>query len=399
MSILNQPNLIAQSVVSNGLTTGNKVQNPDNLLNTTDSTALFGATSDVIIGNFPFNIPLDAVIVGISGILKARIDNNSVPAGTIVPVLVDSTSGVNEYFPGAPVDGLSNVLQEYAIGGQYDIWGNVSWTPAKINNLRLQLIANSSSEVAWASMTVFYYIPVVTPVPPPFELPGCEDCDSTIQALPFVLAQPWITTGPGATKPVFRSFSLPDGTPITLEMLGECGGSINATVDPDLRREDGEDFIENFNIDSSLATITNLLNGTVEVDIGDFTQRGLGFSTPYGHDSGNVSEHKAGAVVIITNNGPWNSKLLKKCHIGTLVSAPVEVQDEGDTVVVAMDKLNFIGENVQAEQDPLDERKANVTIVGNPSNVDPTVENTATATNNTRKAAILNNNLARIKCH
>lgn len=386
MSILNQHNQIAQSVVANGLTTGNQVQNPNNLLNTTDSTALFGATSDVIIGNFPFNIPLDAVIVGISGILKARIDNNSIPSGSIIPVLVDSTSGTNAYFPGAAVTGLSDVLQEYEIGGAYDIWGNVSWTPAKINNLRLQLIANSSLEVAWASMTVFYYIPQVTPTPPAFQLPGCEDCDSTIQALPFELAQPWLAN---QDTLVLRSFNLPDGTPITLSMLGECGGTINVTVDPDLRKEDGDNFIENFNIDASIASITNLPNGTVSIDLGNINRRGLGFSTPYGHDSANISEHAAGAVVIITNNGPWNSKLLKKCHIGTLVSAPITVEDEGDTVVVATETFNFIGPNVQAEQDSIDERKANITVISNPTNVEPTEEDTNTGTNNTTPSTTL----------
>ncbi len=379
MSILYQANLIPQAVISNGATTGNTVQNPNNLLNTTDSVALFGATSDVVIGNYPFNLPLDAVIVGISGILKARINNNSIPSGSITPVLVDGSSS----YPGPAITGLSDVLQEYTFGGAYDIWGNVSWTPAKINNLKLQLIGNSALEVAWATMTVYYYIPVITPVPPPFDLPGCEDCDSNIQSLPFELAEPWITTGPGATKPVFRSFNTAAGEPITLAMLGECGGSINLTTDPEKSREDGGNFIENFNIDSSIAVITNLPNGTVQVDIGDITQRGLGFVTPYGHDAGNISEHAAGSVIIITNNGPFNSKLLKKCAIGTLISAPIITEDEGNTVVVSTEIYNFIGDNVQAEQDAINPRKANITVISSPTNVQPTVETVNTGTNNT----------------
>lgn len=388
MSILTQINKVAQAVIVNGLVTGNPVQNPDNLLNTTDSTAIFGATSDVIIGNFPFSIPSNAVIVGISGILRARLNDSSIPPGSVTPVLVDSSSGSNQYFPGAAVVGLSAVLQNYAIGGAYDIWGNVSWTPDKINNLKLQLVGNSALEVAWASMTVFYYIPQTSLIPPPFTLPGCPDCDSTIQALPFQLAQPWLV---GQTKLYVTSFNLPNANndPITLEMIGACGGTINLTVDPDLSPEDGGDFIENFNLDSSLATITPQDGGIFELDIGDIEQRALDFITPYGYNADNQSAHAVGAVVIITNNGPWNGKILKRCHIGTLVGAPLEVQDESDTVAVAVEILNFIGDEVQAEQDPGNPRKANVTVNSNPSNNQPTVENTATGTNDTTPSPTL----------
>lgn len=380
MSILTQTNKIAQAVISNGLVTGNEVQNPDNLLNATDDTALFGATSDVIIGNYPFNLPLDAVIVGIKGIVKARVDSNSIPAGTITPVLVDSSSGSNVYYPGSAITGLSDVLAEYNIGGQYDIWGNITWTPTKINNLKLQLIANSALEVAWATLTVYYYIPQAGITPPPFALPGCEDCDSEIQALPFELAQPWLSN---ETSLVLKSFKLPNGDPITLAMLGECGGTINLTVDPDLRREDGGNFIENFNLLDSIASITNLPNGTVELELGNINQRGLGFSEPYGHDLDNVSDHAVGAVVIITNNGPWNSKLLKRCHIGTIVSAPITVEDEDDTVAVAVDVFNFRGENVQASQDLVDPFKVNVDVVADPTNVDPIPGSTSQGSNGT----------------
>lgn len=372
--ILNQANLIAQSVIANGLTTGNKVQNQNNLLNTTDDTALFGATSDVIIGNFPFNIPLNAIIVGIKGIIKARIDNSSIPAGSITPYLVDG----NLRYGGNPVIGLSNVLQEYAIGGDTDVWGNTAWTPQKINNLQLQLVANSALEVAWASMTVFYYIPIVPPTPtPPGE--GCPDCESEIQALPFKLKRVWRTN---ETKLLVESFNDAGDNPITLDMIGECGGSINLTIDPDKRRSDGGNFIENFNIDSSIATISMTQQG-IEIDIGDIQQRGLGFTTGYGHDVSNISEHGVGAILIITNNGPWASKILKKCHIGVLVSAPITGMDEGVDVVYPMEKINVIGDNAQLEPDAINPRQGNLIINTNPTNVDPTEENTNTGTNGT----------------
>lgn len=385
MDILSQYNQIGQAIISNGLVTGNHVQNPNNLLNTTDSTALFSATSDVIVGNFPFNLPTDAVIVGIKGIINAQIDNNSIPAGSITPVLVDATSGINQYYPGTDVTGISNVLQEYEIGGAYDLWGNADWTYDKINNLQVQLIANSSLEVAWVSMTVFYYIPVTSDVPPPFDLPGCADCDSEIQALPFKLKRVWRSN---ETSLLLESFNLPDGTPITLDMLGECGGTINLTIDPDLRKEDGGNFIENFNIDSNIATIQITAQGT-EIDLGDIEQRGLGFDTPYGYNPANISEHGVGAVVIITNNGPYNSKLLKRCHIGTLVSAPITVQDEGNVVVEGMDILNVRSEVAQISQDPSDPYKANLDIVVDPTNSSAIPGSTSSGTNGTTPSTTL----------
>lgn len=383
--ILSQNNTIAQAVISNGLITGNEVQNPNNLLNTTDSTALFGPTSDVIIGNFPFSLPLDAVIVGIKGVVRAQITNNSVPPGSLTPVLLD---GVTQY-PGTPVTGISAVLADYDIGGEFDVWGNTSWTPTKINNLQVGIIGNSAIEAAWVSMTVYYYIPQTVPVLPPFTLPGCEDCDSEIQALPFELAEPWLTN---QDYLILKKFNLPDEnqTPITMNMIGDCGGTINLTVDPDLSPEDGGNFIENFNLQSGISSITNQPNGTVRLDLGNINLRGLGFVTPYGHDAARISEHAAGAVVIITNNGPWNSKLLKRCHIGTLVSAPQEWQDEGTTVAVSVDKVNVRGDNAQVSQDPIDPQKVNVDFVSSPSNILPEQEDHNEATTGTTPATTLN---------
>lgn len=382
--ILSQNNKIPQSVVSNGFITGNTVQNPNNLLNTTDSTALFSPTSDVILGNFAFNIPLDAVIVGIKGVIRAQITNNSIPAGSLTPIMVD---GIN-YYPGTPVTGISAVLDDYTIGGEYDVWGNVSWTPTKINNLTMGIVSDSSIEGAWASLTVYYYIPQTSLVPPPFGLPGCPDCDSEIQALPFELAEPWLSN---QDKLILKSFNLPDEnlTPITMDMIGDCGGSINLTVDPDLRPEDGGNFIENFNLVSGISSITNLPNGLVQLDLGDITLRGLGFTTPYGHSTARISEHAVGAVVIITNNGPWNSKLLKRCHIGTLVSEPIKTLDEGNTVVYPTVNYNFKGPNVQAEQDSINLNQANITINSNPNTVTPTEEDHNEGTTGTTPSTTL----------
>lgn len=319
---MNQANKIPQSVVSNGTVTGNGVTGQNNLLNTTNETAIFSATADVTLGNFPFNLPLNATVVGISGKLKSRIDNLSVPSGTITPYLVDGSS----YHAGTPVTGLGGTLQEYSFGGGTDLWGN-SWTGTSINNLKINLIGTSGVELAWVSLTVFYTVP--EPIDPLTPTGGiCANAESVIQAQPFELAQPWLS---GQTKLVLKSFKTPTGEAISLSMLGGCGGSINLTVDPDLRKEDGGNFIENFNIDASLATITNLSNGTVEIDLGDIEQRGLSFTTPYGYNTNNRSDHSAGAVVIIANNGPYSSKIINKGQIGNLVSAPVKVSTSNPT--------------------------------------------------------------------
>ncbi len=373
---------LPQSVVGNGVTTGNGFTDPDNILlvdgDTAKSAVGAGESSDIIIGNFNLNLPQGAIVTGILLKLVAKRGVQTVPDISITPVLVnnDNDTNTNEYYPGTAYTGLTTDLETHYLGGNYDLFGKSEWTADQINNLKVQLIPSGDVEVDCCLAEAIYYIPGdPTPVDPTSG--HCEDCNSTIEALPFVLAS---TFRAGDTSFILKSFGLIDGTPITLDMLGECGGEICITFDKGQPMIPGNNFQEDAVITSADATISNLPNGYVKIELGDVTNRGLLPITPYVHDADLMSDHNEGTKVIISNNARYQSRFLQKCHIGVLVSPVISVDDEGLEVVPVLSELDFIGDNVQAEQDSINPEKANVTFVNNPTNQTPTVEETSTGT-------------------
>ena len=380
---------LPQSIVGNGVTTGNQFSDPNNILmidgNVANSQVGTGETSDIIVGNFTPNLPIGSVVTGIRLKLVAERGAQTVPDITITPVLVNDLSGTNEYYPGDAYTGLTEELENHILGNQYDLWGKTSWTVDEINNLKVQLIASGDVRVDCVLLEVFYY-DADEPLPPdPIEV-GCEDCNSTIEALPFTLAK---TFRADETKFILKTFALIDGTPIDLSMLGDCGGEITITFDQGKPMLPGQNFQEDAVITSADATITTLSNGFVEIDLGTITNRGLLPIKPYTHNAELLSEHAVGTKVIISNSARYQNRFLQKCHIGVLVSPPIQVLDEGDQVVSVLKKLNFKGDNVQAEQDLVDPQKANVTVVTDPTNVTPEVEDETTGTTGSTPATSL----------
>jgi len=380
---------LPQSIVGNGVTTGNQFSDPNNILmidgNVANSQVGTGETSDIIVGNFTPNLPIGSVVTGIRLKLVAERGAQTVPDITVTPVLVNDLSGTNEYYPGDAYTGLTEQLENHILGNQYDLWGKSSWTVDEINNLKVQLIASGDVRVDCVLLEVFYY-DADEPLPPdPIEV-GCEDCNSTIEALPFTLAK---TFRADETKFILKTFALIDGTPIDLSMLGDCGGEITITFDQGKEMLPGQNFQEDAVITSADATITTLSNGFVEIDLGTITNRGLLPIKPYTHNAELLSEHAVGTKVIISNSARYQNRFLQKCHIGVLVSPPIQVLDEGDQVVSVLKKLNFKGDNVQAEQDLVDPQQANVTVVTDPTNVTPEVEDETTGTTGSTPATSL----------
>lgn len=387
-TIVNTEYKLPQSIVGNGVTTGNQFSNPNNLLlldgETADSQSGVGELSDIIVGNFNLDLPQNAVITGIQLKLVAERGSQTSPVITITPVLVNDLSGVNEYYPGDTFSGLTEDLEEHILGNQYDLWGKV-WTVDEINNLKVQLIPAGDVRVDSVLPKVFYYI-AEDPLPPnPIET-GCEDCNSTIEALPFILAK---TFRIDETKFILKSFSLIDGTPIDLSMLGDCGGEITVTFDQGQYKIPGQNFQEDAVITSADATITTLPNGFVEIDLGTINNRGLMPIKPYTHDPDLLSEHSVGTKVIISNSARYQNRFLQKCHIGVLVSAPIKTLDENNEVVSVTENFNFIGDTIQAEQDDINPKQANVTVISNPTNTTPEVEDTTTGTTGSTPATSL----------
>ena len=364
------------AVISNGFTTGNEWSNPNNILlvdtDTANSNQGSGTASDIIIGNFNFNVPENSVITGIQIKVIGYEGQQSSPVLTLSPVAVDNTSGENEYYAyQPPYTGLTTELDEHVLGSSSYLFAT-SWTVDQINNLKLQLLANGPIYLDSVLVNVYYYTPS-SDEPEPIEDGLCETCESDIQAQPFVLALPVTQSSTGI---YLKSFNLPNGIPITMNDLGECGGTINIVMDQGKPKGNGNPFEEN----ARVIDIIPQPNGTIFLDFGSSSNRGLGYVTPFTYDADNVSEHNANSEVVISNNGPWTDKLLKKCHIGVLVSPPITVRDEGVVKTDALSDMNFTGQGVSVNVDPNDPTKINVVIPGAGGTNPPIIDSTSSAT-------------------
>lgn len=392
---------LPQSVVSNGATTGNQWTNPnDSLLvdsEFAESNPGGQAASDIILGNYNFQnddgsnaLPQNAVVVGVEVKFIGYRGGQTTPPISILPVLVDNTSGQNAYYPyTSPFTGLTPDSAEYIFGTptyQFDTQFSVD----QINNIKLQLIASGDVYMDSALLKIYYYVPATPdPVDPTEE--GCIDCNSTIQAQPFYLAVPMSETD---TVFTLQSFKLPNGKPITLDMLGACGGEIAIVFDESKPKAPGQDYEENAVITSDDATITILPNGDVQIDLGSLDNRGLGFDTPYTREPGNLSSHAANSKVIITNSARYQNRFLQKCHIGVLVSGPIEVLSDDTSILKPVTRFNFKGAGKSVSVNPTDpDNEVDILIPGAGGTTPPEVVSTTSATSGSTQVTTLSADL------
>ena len=360
--------LLGQSSIG-GQTTGVSFIDVQNVLQNDGTVAKSNGTSDITVGNFNFNLSQNAVVTGVEFFVKAR---RGIQTNPNTALQFSAVNGTQTLPFSQPFTGLTTEFETYQFGGQNYQFAT-QFTVDELNNLALNIQANEQVYIDVVYMKAYYF--ETTSGEPVEYLPkSCEDCDGALQTLPHFLAVPLTPT---ATKILLRSFDYADGTPVTMEDLGECGGSIDLVVDEGLEKGNGNRFMENIRIPED-GSITRLANGTVEIDIVSIENRGLKFSPPYDHDPELLSNHDANAKVIVSNNAPFYGKFLRKCHIGTLVSAPIVVQSDDNEVTNPTTTFNFKGQ-VIVDIDPNDPEKANITIPGS-GTIAPTVNSTHTAT-------------------
>lgn len=323
---------LAQSVISNGAITGNEWTDPENLLlvdgEVSESGPSAGEASDVVIGNFNSDLPADAVVEGIELKIFGYRGAQTAPPITLTPYALDNTSGEDIYWPYSPaLEDLTQELEEYLLGSPTYLF-DTTWTVDQINNFKLQLVANGDTYIDAALLNVYYHVPD-EPEPPTPVGDRCENCNSPIQAQPFYLALPFLATD---TKCYLQSFNYPDGSPIQLTDLGDCGGYIDLVFDEGKAKKQGSNFEEN-----AFCGLWQVLpNGTVELDFVTLENRGRAFHTPYDHDPDLLSDHDANTKVIISNNGHFYDRFRRKCSEPTAVyNEIVEVGPDPDTWVLA----------------------------------------------------------------
>lgn len=385
MSIItNTQYLLPTAVISNGEVTGNPWLNPDNVLYVdgyfVESNVNQGTASDFIIGNFNTNLSQDAIIIGIELELIAKQGAVTVPATTLTIYAVDNTSGSNVFYPyTAPVN-LTLDLNTYILGNENYLFDQTSWTPDQINNLKIQMVANGDVYVDSLLIKVFYYTPDSPTPPEPSD--NCETCNSPIQVPEMFLQVPFLV---GQTKFYLKpgSFQYVNGQPVQPGDVGDCGGEIDLVFDEGkIKTASDNPFEENVTIDISNGGIWIVLeNGVIEVDIGSIDNRGLLPYTPYTHDADLMSDHNANSKVIISNNGRFYSRFVRACQVGTIFSAPISVLDESHLIDSGVEKFNFFGDSVEADKDFSDPSKVNISVVSNPTNRKPVIENNVIGSN------------------
>lgn len=358
------------TVIANGQTTGNGWTNPNNILIVDDAVAESNpsAASDIIIGNYPFAVPTDAVITGIEFRIRANRGAQTSPDPTITIYAVNNESGEDVFTPyTAPLSGLTPDLAWYDLGAPTYLFDQ-AWTVDQINNLKLQLIGNVDIYVDAVPARVSYYVPDPSPTPDPVGENG-ENCNSQVQALPFSLKLPFNV---GDDVVYFNSFNLPNGEPIENADLGDFGGAFAFTVEPGIAAGNGNSFMENF---AALKADVQDVIGAVKFNV---LFRGIDFVTPFGPKTDNQSSHGVGSSVILTNNGYYEDRWLKKCHIGVLVSAPITVEDEDVPLPDPAEIFDFQGAGVIAQNDLSNTKRKKIIIPGAGGSTPPAVGTTST---------------------
>lgn len=337
---------LPEFVVSNGTITGNAWTNPDNVLfvdtNLAQSDVNQGSSSDMIIGGFNPNLPQNATILGIEMKLIAKQGATTIPATTLTIYAVDNSSGSNVYYPYTAPVSLTDDLATYVLGSSTYLFGQSSLTPDQVNNLKLEMLANGNISVDSLLINVFYSLPDVPELP---DTSGehCPDCNSPIE-LPEMFLQLSFLAGQTKFYLTPGSMQYANGTAVEPSDIGACGGEIDFTFDPGLTRGDSDNnFMEDAVLSLSTGSWSVLPNGVVEVDIGSLSNRGILPFTPYTHNDDYVSDHNAGAKVIVSNSGRFYSRFRRTCSEPTDVNNEIVAIDDAD--VTSLSKIaTFTGD-------------------------------------------------------
>lgn len=324
--------LFPQTIISN-----NGWTNPGNIQVSDGSYAVSNATNtnatDFVCGNFLFNIPTNAVISGIEIEVKGKRGVTTSPATTLEIWAYDNTNDSNFLYQYTPSFSSFDIVDGVYTFGSNTYTFNQTLTADQVNNLKFKIVANGEVYIDTLRSKIYYAqtatsTPIVT-----------TECQPIIQAQKFALVRPISSTD---TTALLNRFQTPDGVLITnahiSPQLIAIGRGIPLTIDQSLKNEENV-FITNIN---------HLTSGQVEITI----TRGWSFIDPISQNANLQKTHAKGAEVAISNSQPFYDIFLRKCHIGSLVSAPIVVEDESTNITNYLRKLNFKGSGVIATATP-----------------------------------------------
>lgn len=374
------------SIFANGQVTGNGFQNPENMFlvdgDVASANVNAGSASDITVGGYNFmyqgeSIPQGAVITGIELEIIGYGGQQTSPVLTLDISLYDNVNGADDFYPYITgFTGFTPDMASYVLGTSTYLFAT-NFTVDQINNMKMNLSANGDISLDSFLVRVYFYIPATTS-DPIVTSNTCISCDSPVQVQAMYLALPFLA---GETKFYLQkgSFVYPNGVPVQPGDVGDCGGILPFVFDEGKNKSLDGNFEENADLDTSIGTWTVLSSGIIEVDLGDVTQRGLDYKTPGTHVASNMSNHDANSKVIISNNTPYNLRLVRRCQADTVFSPPIDVLKEGASVVDPVHTFNFKG-SVAVVQNGLDPFQADITIANGGGTLPPGLDSVSSAT-------------------
>ena len=347
---------LGQYVINNvGWTNVNNVLTADGTY--ASSTPVNGQASEFTVGGFLLNVPAGALISGFELEFTGYRGVDTLPGTTLEVWAYDNTNENNAYYQLLPVFTSFNTTVGTFVIGSPTYTFNTILDSNQANNLKFKIIVNGEVYLDSVQVRCFYQPPVENIIITP------ETCSPLLQAQPFYLETP---IGSTDTTCIVNQFVTISGLPIT-----------NVDI------PDGYPAV----LDQGKSNEENIIITNIEFLSGNRRQltisRGWTDRDPVGQETFLRKQHGNGAELTLSNNIEFYNLFLRKCHIGSLVSAPIKVRDESNEIASYVRDINFVGSGVQATAIPHvgtgGGQDVTVTISGN-NTVPPTVNGTSSGT-------------------
>lgn len=312
---------LAQYAINNvGWTNLNDILNPDGSYAT--STPVSGQASEFTLGGFLFNIPTNSLISGFEIEVIGYRGITSLPGTTLEIWAYDNTNDANAYYQFLPVfSDFGTSVGTFVLGSStYTFNQVIDW--AQANNMKFKFVVNGEVYLDSVRVRVFYEeaANVIVPI--------TDTCTTLIQAQPFYLQTP---IGSNDTTCIVNRFQTSSGRQL---YNIDIPNGYPATLDQGKSNEE------------------NIIITNVEVLSGDRRQltisRGWSDTDPVGQDVSLRKPHGSGAELTLSNNIEFYDLFLRKCHIGSLVSAPITFRFNGSQIASYVRDINVTGSGATA---------------------------------------------------
>lgn len=396
--------------------------NPNNILLVDNNFTVSGGSTNILeVGNFNLNIPQGSDITNFTIKVIGYVGSFNT---TLQIYAVDNTSGVPLAYPMAPFQGFDGTNTTYTLPST--LFGT-TWTVDQANNIKLQLTANGE---LWLDAILIQtdYAPLPTPnqtvyytgltgafqvgetlsdatsgatgiiatndgvgtltlsnVSGSFAVgdsitglsssaiatvstpTGVVVIDEFVEAIEFQLAQSMTSAD---LYMYLQSFNYPDG--VTQIQYADFWGEADITIDPG---------IQGYEEDCIITSVEQNYQGTglCRLGFGSLTNRGLLPRYPYTSNPSLIVPHFGTARMVISNSARFYSRFLKRGQIGALVSAPINVDNQGSPLSTVATEFDFTGAGVAASNDGTNPSKKIINIPGSGVNP-PNVVSTSSAT-------------------